>query len=144
MLFRTLTAAILLARLTFPETASVLPLQRALSLFNSGKYQECFDLVSGWVQQNPASATGHKLRGMSQYMLGRPKEALSEVQRATELAPNDADAFYYLGRLYFSADNSLAALAALQRAIQLDPSSSRNRNQLGQTLEALARDRHSE
>jgi Flp pilus assembly protein TadD len=77
--------------------------------------------------------------GMSEYMMGRPEDALQEVMRATELAPNDADAFYYLGRLHFSTDKFAAALAAFQRALELDPSSVRTENHLGQTYEALGR-----
>ena len=124
----------------FPESPSAEPpLKRALSLFNAGKYLECLDVISPYVQQNPASGAGHKLLGMDEYMLGRPREALVELQRATELTPKDADAFYYLGRLYFSADNAVAALAAFQRAIQLDASSVRAHNHLGQTYEALGR-----
>jgi tetratricopeptide (TPR) repeat protein len=115
------------------------PLQEPLALFNSGKYRECFDIVSPFVQQNPNSGAAHKLLGMDEYMLGKPREALLEVQRATELTPNDPDAFYYLGRLYFSLDNAVAALAAFQRTIVLDPSSVRGYNQLGQTYEGLGR-----
>jgi tetratricopeptide (TPR) repeat protein len=76
---------------------------------------------------------------MDEYMLGNPKGALQEVKRATELSPNDPDAFYYLGRLYFSADNPKDALPAFQKAIELDPTSVRAHNQMGQTYEALGR-----
>jgi tetratricopeptide (TPR) repeat protein len=124
----------------FPESPTPEPpLKRALNLFNAGRYQECFDVIFPYVQQNPNSGAGHKLLGMDEYMLGRAREALVEVQRATELTPNDADAHYYMGRLYFSADNAVAALAAFQRAIELDPLSIRAHNQLGQTYEALGR-----
>ena len=115
------------------------PLQEALALFNSGRYRECFEVVSPFVQRNPNSGAAHKLLGMDEFMLGKPREALLEVQRAAELTPDDADAFYYLGRLHFSTDNAVAALAAFQRAIALDPSSVRAHNQLGQTYEALGR-----
>jgi tetratricopeptide (TPR) repeat protein len=70
---------------------------------------------------------------MSEYMLGKREEALQEVRRATELAPNDADAFYYLGRPHFSTDKFAAALGDFQRALDLDPSSVRTENHLGQT-----------
>jgi tetratricopeptide (TPR) repeat protein len=64
---------------------------------------------------------------------------LSELKRAVELAPNDPDAFYYLGRLYFTSNNAPAALSAYQKSIQLDPSSVRAYNHLGQTYEAMGR-----
>jgi tetratricopeptide (TPR) repeat protein len=143
MIFR---LALLLVALSLPalNQAESHALQRALGLFNSGKYDECLALVSAYLRQNPNSATAHKILGMDQYTLGRSAEALTEMKRAIELAPNDADAFYYLGRLYFSADNAVAALAAFERAIQLDASSVRAHNQLGQTYEALGRQREAE
>jgi tetratricopeptide (TPR) repeat protein len=76
---------------------------------------------------------------MDEFMLGHSPEALTEVKRATELAPNDPDAQYYLGRLYFTADNAPAALEAFKKTIALDPSSVRAHTQLGQTYEALGR-----
>jgi tetratricopeptide (TPR) repeat protein len=114
-------------------------LRQALSLFNSGKYQESYDLVSQYLRQNSSSPTAYKLLGMDEYMLGHPSEALASVTHATELAPRDADALYYLGRLYFSAGNMPAALETFKKTLILDPSSVRTYNQLGQTYEALSR-----
>ncbi|MGH9613971.1 MAG: tetratricopeptide repeat protein [Bryobacteraceae bacterium] len=122
--------------LSQPPQAS---LETALKLFNSGKYQQCFEIVSPYVQQHPDSSAARKILGMDQYMLGKPRDALQELLRATELNPKDADAFYYLGRLYFSADNAVAALAAFQKSLELDPSSVRATTQFGQTYEALGR-----
>lgn len=120
-------------------TTSIDELRQALTLFNSGNYQDSFQLVSQYVQENPGSPTGHKLLGMDEFMLGHSPEALTEVKQATELAPNDPDAQYYLGRLYFTADNAPAALEAFKKTISLDPSSVRAHTQLGQTYEALGR-----
>jgi tetratricopeptide (TPR) repeat protein len=139
MLLRTAITAACFSLLLYPESTSLHPLQNALNLFNAHKYQECFDVALDWVKKNPSSGAGYKLLGMSEYMLSRPGDALRDVLRATELAPNDADGFYYLGRLYFSADNAVAALAAFGRAVALDPSNARTHNQLGQTYEALSR-----
>ncbi len=119
--------------------SSVSPLQTGLLLFNSGKYDECFKIVSSYVHENPNSGPAHKLLGMDEFMLGKGQEALQELQRATELMPRDTNAFYYLGRLYFEGDNAPAALAALQRAIEMDPSNVRAQNQIGQSYEAMGR-----
>ena len=136
MVIRILPLLVALGGPVFPQGGTY-PLERALALFNAGKYQDSFDLASTYIQQNPGSGPAHKIVGMNEYMLGRPEEALQEVKRATELAPNDADAFYYLGRLHFSTDKFAAALSDFQRALELDPSSARTENQLGQTYEAL-------
>ena len=136
MVIRVLPLLVSLSGPVFPQGGTN-PLERALALFNAGKYQDSFDLASAYLLQNPGSEPAHKIVGMNEYMLGRPEEALREVKRATELAPNDADAFYYLGRLHFSTDKFAAALSDFQRALELDPSSVRTENQLGQTYEAL-------
>ena len=136
---RAIPALLLLLCANLAQTAPVDSLRQALELFNSGKYQESFDLVSRYLQQVPNSPTAYKLLGMNQYMLGHPREALASVTHATELAPNDADASYYLGRLYFSTDNIPAALRIFERTIALDPSNVRAYNYLGQTYEALGR-----
>jgi Flp pilus assembly protein TadD len=115
------------------------PLQHAVALFNAGKYRECLELASAYLKQNPASAAAHKIVGMDQYMLGKPGDAIAELKQAVALAPHDPEAFYYLGRLYFTTDNAPGALAAFQTSLDLDPTSVRTQNQLGQTYEALGR-----
>jgi tetratricopeptide (TPR) repeat protein len=137
-MIRAITALCLLTLTSFALN-SIDSLRQALNLFNGGKYQESFDLVSQYLQQAPASPTAYKLLGMDQYMLGHPHEALASVTHAVELAPNDADALYYLGRLYFSTDNIPAALQTFQKTIALDPTSVRTYNYLGQTYEGLGR-----
>ena len=134
---RKLVPALAVLMLPVLATESGDSLRTALELFNLGKYQQCFEVASRYLQQNPGSAAAHKLVGMDEYMLGNPRDALTDLTRATELAPNDPDAFYYLGRLHFSMDNATAALAAFRRAIALDPASVRDYNRLGQTYEAL-------
>jgi len=138
MVIRVLPLLVALSGPVFPQGGTH-PLERALALFNAGKYQDSFDLASAYLVQNPLSETAHKIVGMNEYMLGKPEEALREVKRATELAPNDADAFYYLGRLHFSTDKLAGALSDFQKALELDPASLRTENQLGQTYEALGR-----
>lgn len=139
-MIRAIPALLLLAGplFAFDSTASSIDqLRQALTLFNSAKYLDSYNLVSQYVRENPGSATGHKLLGMDEFMLGHSPEALADVKRATELAPEDPDARYYLGRLYFSTDNAPAALEAFKKTLTLDPSSVRAQTQLGQTYEAL-------
>lgn len=136
-----LHVALLAGVLTTPvlPQSPVPDLQSGLQLFNSGKYDECFKIVSSYLHENPNSGPAHKLLGMDEFMLGKRPEALQQLQRATELMPGDSDAFYYLGRLYFEADNAPAALVAFQRAVELDPSNIRAQNHMGQSYEAMGR-----
>ena len=114
-------------------------LRQALSLFNSGRYQDCYQALSSYLKQNPESGPAYKVLGMTEFMLGEPAKAREHLTTATNLSPKDAEAFYYLGRLYFTADNPLAAAAEFEKALELDPSSVRAENQLGQSFEALGR-----
>ena len=133
-----------LAILMYQAAAPASSDQAALNLFNGGKYHECFELIAPYVRQHPEDSSGHKILGMDEYMLGNAKGALEEVKRAAELNPRDADAFYYLGRLYFSTDDPISARAAFEEVLKLDPSSVKAHNQLGQTYEALGRSQEAE
>ena len=136
-----LRAVCLFAILSVPIVvrAEAQDLRQALSLFNSGKYQDCYQALSSYIKQNPESGPAYKVLGMTEFMLGEPGKAREHLTTATNLSPKDGEAFYYLGRLYFTADNPLAAAAEFQKALELDPSSVRAENQLGQSLEALGR-----
>ncbi len=72
-------------------------------------------------------------------MTGKQENARTELERASALSPQDAESFYYLGRVYFTASNMPRALSAFETTIELDPRSVRAHNHLGQTLEGLAR-----
>lgn len=114
-------------------------LEKALTLFNSGRFRESFDVVSAYIRLHPDSPAGRKILGMDEFMLGNASQAITDLKCATELNPSDGDAYYYLGRLYFSTDNARGALAAFERALEIAPSSVRAHNHLGQTYEALGR-----
>ena len=54
-------------------------------------------------------------------VLGRTGEALSEAERATQLAPNSADAFKILGMAYYKSDKTEEAIRAWKRSLELRP-----------------------
>ena len=87
MIFR---LALLLVALSLPalNQAESHALQRALGLFNSGKYDECLALVSAYLRQNPNSATAHYFFA---FVLLVPEkrlnQALDEFQTALSLDP---------------------------------------------------------
>ena len=70
-------------------------------------------------------------------MLGDRPGAELDLKRAARLLPQDFDAHYYLGRVYFEGSKLTLALSAFRKAIELDPRSAKARNHLGQTLEGL-------
>ena len=52
----------------------------------------------------------------------KPKQAESLLQKAIELDPANAEAFYYLGKLYTSEKDYAKAIQAYDKAIDLAPS----------------------
>ncbi len=119
-----------------PEDFSALYL-KGFVLFSSGRYQESLKVMEPLAERNPEHAATRKVIGLNQYMLNRADLAEAELKRAVSLAPQDAEAYYYLGRVLFMRDNPAGALAAFQKATELDASSVRAYNHLGQSYEAL-------
>ena len=66
--------------------------------------------------------------------LGRMAEAIDALKRATQLAPDSAEAFYSLGTVLANEDPQ-AAVSVLDRALQLKPDDIRSRTNLGHTLQ---------
>jgi len=108
-------------------------------LFQTGNYQQSSTYASRYLERNPASGDAHKILGLDYFMQGQPALAETELLRASELSPSDADVRYYLGRVQFERHNLPAALESFRSTVFLDHSSVRGFNHLGQTYEGLAR-----
>lgn len=66
-----------------------------------------------------------------------PAEALAQLDRARELAPNDPNVATETGKTLLLAGNPAAALGEFGRALALDPRDARNYNNRGVALMAL-------
>jgi Flp pilus assembly protein TadD len=66
-----------------------------------------------------ADADAFKERGMQLCRKARWKDAIEPLRKATELAPTEGLAFYYLGDAYNHTDQLPAALSAFETAAQL-------------------------
>ena len=64
---------------------------------------------------------------------GRTNQAIVEITRATEMAPNSDEAFRRLGRVYRSTGRAEEAVAAYERAVAINPYHWVNSAQLGVT-----------
>jgi len=62
---------------------------------------------------------------------GKTAEAVAEIQRALELAPNSDDGYRKLGGAYRDAGRQTEAIRALQKAVEINPYYWFNYNQLG-------------
>jgi len=62
---------------------------------------------------------------------GKPAEAIAELKRAVELAPNSDDGYRRLGKAYKAAGRDKEAIAALEQATHINPYLWSNFNSLG-------------
>jgi Tfp pilus assembly protein PilF len=74
--------------------------------------------------------------GLSYQLAGQLDRAESNFKDATVLAPEDAEAWFYLGRIYYIRNFFDRALFALQAAAKYAPKDARIRECLALTLEA--------
>jgi len=119
-----------------PEAFPALYL-KGFILFSVGRYQESLKIMEPLAERNAQHAATRKVIGLNQFMLNRAGLAETELRHAVGLAPQDAEAHYYLGRVLFMRDNPAGALTAFQKATALEASSVRAHNHTGQAYEAL-------
>src|SRR5262245_30790103 len=77
-----------------------------------------------------------RLLGLSYVLTGQLNEAESQFKDACRLAPNDAEGWFYLGRLYHVRNFFDKALDVLQTAMKFSPSDARIREILALNYEA--------
>jgi len=70
---------------------------------------------------------------------GRVNDALSEIDKAIEMAPDDARLYYHRGRVAFAGGRYELSVAAFERALELDPHFTDAHNFLGATFNELGR-----
>lgn len=131
--------AVLDASLTSATPGSAILLWKAYIEFRTGRYAASAANARACLEQEPSNGRARKILGLDLFLLGDGAAAEQELQRAVTLLPEDEEAQYYLGRLYFTRQNMPAAQEAFQMLLSKHPGSVRGHNQLGQTLEALNR-----
>jgi tetratricopeptide (TPR) repeat protein len=113
--------------------------QRALAEFEAGRYREARELAMGGLADRPDDVELLKLAGRCGVELGRD-DAVAQLERATELAPNDADAWHALGEALATEGRNDEAGAAFRKAVELDPDDQVALTHLGHTSFASGRD----
>jgi tetratricopeptide (TPR) repeat protein len=74
---------------------------------------------------NPSYALVYGWRGGALAVMGRPEEAIADLERAMRLSPRDPDAFtfsFFMGFAHFAAGRYDAAVEWLQRSRRQEPS----------------------
>ena len=107
--------------------------QSGLDALVAGRAADAVVLLRQFVAGNPNSFEGHNFLGVALSRSGQHSAAISSLQRATQLQPDSAPAFYNLGVAQLGADardSSGAGAASLTRALQLNPNHEQARTAL--------------
>lgn len=95
-------------------------LNLGITLFNLDRGVEALACFDALLAREPRDAEAMMYAGLSLQLLGRFDEAKQRYEQAIALAPDLSSAHYYLGVLLNERMDTQGALAALERALQLD------------------------
>ena len=79
-----------------------------------------------------------KIVGLDYVLLDDYPDAIKWLEKAVEFDPKNKDAWYYLGRAYYTNARLLEARRAFQRVLDLDPHDVKAENNLGLIFESSA------
>lgn len=80
--------------------SQVVLLDLAIAYFDAGQYRRALAPARKVLALNPESTGGHHMLGKTHFMLGEFPSAITELEAALKLAPNDHDVAYTLGLGY--------------------------------------------
>jgi len=119
-------------RAAFPEfvrAADALPDNRDVQikatqiLILGGRFDDAKARATALLTQNPKDIDALLLRAQAMVALKEPAAAISEIEEALKVQPNESRSFVNLGAIQMRSGDAAEAEAALRKAITLDPSS---------------------
>lgn len=110
-----------------------------VTLFNQGRYQEVENSARAMTRQFPLNSFGWATLGLALQQLARHEEALQPMQKAIELAPEDAQGHSNLGNTLSYLGKLDEAEASFRRALAIKPDFAEASVNLGATLHDLGR-----
>ncbi len=118
------------ALMAFQQAYSVKPdeprilVGMAAAYFQKEDYQQAlrYAKLAAASSEGAVKADALLIAGKSAYQLGRYGDARAMLLQAAEMAPDRADAWLWLGLASYALKDINAAITALERAVQLDPS----------------------
>jgi tetratricopeptide (TPR) repeat protein len=110
-----------------PEKA----VQMAAKLYADGNLGQAERVCRQIIAARPASADAHNILGATLQALGKGKEAIEELRRASKLAPDASSIRANLGEVLRQNGELKEAAAELEKALELDASNAQALNNLG-------------
>jgi hypothetical protein len=111
----------------------------AARLLRSGQTHEAIRALQASLSTHGPRAGVHALLGVALSLHGQPEEALRHLERATQLAPDEASNFYNLGCVCESRGEKGRAVDAYQRALEVDANYQRRRGLIRRAAERSVR-----
>ena len=127
-----------------PSEASASPIDYAVSLLGSGRYEEAVPLLKLLLAANPDGSTVLYNLGLAQSDLGDMDSAVRHLTRATEIDPKDVNSWVALGVAQKKTGDPDAAIKSLEQAVTLAPASGYAQLNLGAVLAAAGRGKEAE
>ena len=84
------------------------------------------------------SADDLKIVGLDYVLLDDYTDAVKWLEKAVGMDPNNKDAWYYLGRAYYTRSRLVEAQNAFHKVLELDPHDAKAENNLGLIFESAA------
>ena len=106
------------------------------------RYDEAIAIYTDLVKALPRNAGLRLNLGLAYAMAGRPKEALTHLERAVGLQPTLMPAWMFIGSAYLDLGEPAKAVVPLQKVVAADPKNYEARRMLGEAL--LSAGKHSE
>jgi tetratricopeptide (TPR) repeat protein len=114
-------------------------MNRMVALYNSGQWAELEKEAGLATRQHPEHIFGWKALGKALMKAGKPAEAIAPLERATKIAPNDADPHMDLATAYQILGRPEDAELRYRQVLKLTPGSATLHDTLGALLCELAR-----
>jgi tetratricopeptide (TPR) repeat protein len=107
----------------------------AYVLFRQGRPADSLAVYRQAVRIKPPAADDLKIIGLDYGLLGDYRLSAEFLGRALALDPDNLEARYYLGRVYFTQNLFANAIEEFQTVLRRDPRHVKAQNNLGQALE---------
>ncbi len=116
----------------FGSNKALLDTGPLVGMYNAKRYSELESILQELVERNPEAGQFWKILGVTQRSLG--KEAILAMRKATELLPDDAEAFNNLGVTLCHTGRYQEAVSTLRRSVEICPDYLVGLNSLGLAL----------
>jgi tetratricopeptide (TPR) repeat protein len=105
-------------------------------LHRENRPTESLQLYTKAAKITPPTADDLKIVALDYELLNDNSEAIRWLERSAAMDPDNKEAWYYLGRAYYTASRMPDARGAFEHVLRLDPRDARAENNLGLILES--------